>query len=193
MYTKTYVKDDLIYNLRAIIAECERFGFQVYFLFQVGCFIIVALPIISLHRYVQQQPLEPSSGAYRLDADALSLSKRESYAQVREDDRPMSFEAMRKRLPRDLRSHVELWQEDVLKGFYDRLPPQAWDYAALNGIAWGSGPAVAYLSLVLFMQTNQAYDFAWVVEEDNRLIGDWGVFFAAALYVASTSMNAAVL
>jgi hypothetical protein len=54
----------------------------------------------------------------------------------------------------------------------------------------GERVAVAYLPMVLFMRANQGYEFAWVVEDDNRLTGDWGALFAAALYVGSTSINA---
>ena len=43
------------------------------------------------------------------------------------------------------------------------------------------------------MHANQAYDFAWVVEDDNRFIGDWGLFLSAALTVASTTRDAAQL
>lgn len=45
----------------------------------------------------------------------------------------------------------------------------------------GPGPYANHLAAVHFMDRYQAYEFAWIVEWDNRFIGNWGYFLNAAL------------
>ena len=112
---------------------------------------------------------------------------------MREDEQPLSLEAIKRRLPPDLRQFLVFWQREVIQRYYADMPASAWTDSEINGAFWGVGPAAAYLPMVLFMQQNRAYDFAWVVEDDNRFIGDWGLFLTAALEVAAASGNASQL
>ncbi len=114
--------------------------------------------------------------------------------QLREDDQPLSLESIKRKLPPDLRQFLVPWQKEVTQRYYAAMSPDAWvDSPHLRGIDWGTGPAAAYLPLVLFMHANQAYEFAWVLEDDNRFIGDWGLFLSAALAVASRGGDVAQL
>ena len=115
-------------------------------------------------------------------------------AQLREDDQPLSLEGIKRKLPADLRQYLVPWQKETTQHFYANMSSDAWvDSPNLRGIDWGTGPAAAYLPIVLFMEANKAYDFAWVVEDDNRYIGDWGMLFSAALAVAAGSGDASEL